>query len=246
MATVNLGLDIGVENVAAMLGRLGFEEPVQPYPSLLLGAVGMTPFDVAQMYGTLAAGGFRTPLRAVLSVVDAAGEPLQRYPIAVEQTVGAETVHQLTDALVQVMQRGTGRSASEELPRGFAAAGKTGTSDGFRDSWFAGFTGEHVVVVWVGYDDNRPTGLTGATGALPIWAAIVSDVGSAPLAPTVPGYLEPRWIQYETGVEVAARCEGAVQLMLPPAAVLERGPRCGFDLLRLGEGTVEWLKQAVD
>ena len=245
LATVRLGLDIGVERVAAMLGRLGFGGRVAPYPSLLLGAVDMTPLEVVQVYGTFAAGGFHTPLRAVRAVVDAAGEPLQRYPLEVTQAVDGSAVYRLDQALVQVMRRGTGKSAGDLLS-GITVAGKTGTSDGLRDSWFAGFTGEHVMAVWVGYDDNRPAGLTGATGALPIWAAIVRDIGSAPLAAAPPAGLEPRWIQYETGVEVSRGCDGAVELMLPPGTVLERGPRCGFDLRRLGEGTMEWLKKAIN
>ncbi len=245
LATVHLGLDVGVERVAAMLGRLGFDRKVAPYPSLLLGAIDMTPLEVAQVYGTLAGGGFRTPLRAVRAVVDAAGEPLQRYPLEVVQTVDGAQVYQLNQALVEVMRRGTGKSVRDMLSGG-SAAGKTGTSDGLRDSWFAGFTGEHVMVVWVGYDDNRPTGLTGATGALPIWAAIVQDIGSAPLAPVTPAGFKPRFIQYETGVEVARYCADAVELLLPPGTVLGSGPRCGFDLRRLREGTVQWLKEVID
>jgi penicillin-binding protein 1B len=245
LATVRLGLDTGVEHVAAMLGKLGFDGQVAPYPSLLLGAVGMTPLEVAQVYGTLAGGGFRTPLRAVRAVVDTAGEPLQRYPLEVVQAVDSADVYQLNQALAEVMRRGTGKSVRDVLS-GRGAAGKTGTSDGLRDSWFAGFTGEHVMVVWVGYDDNRPTGLTGATGALPIWAAIVDDIGSAPLAPVPPAGLESRWIQYETGVEVSRLCTEAVELMLPAGAALDRGPRCGIDLRRLGEGTVEWFREVIE
>ena len=245
LATVRLGMEIGVGRAAAMLSRLGFKDRVAPYPSLLLGAVGMTPLEVAQVYGTLAGGGFRTPLRAVRSVVDEAGQPLQRYPLEVAQAVDVAHVYALNQALAEVMRRGTGKRARDVLS-GIAAAGKTGTSDGLRDSWFAGFTGGHVGVVWVGYDDNRPAGLTGATGALPIWAAIVGNLGSAPLAPVVPAGLEPRWIQYETGVEVSRFCADAVELMLPPDTVLESGPRCGFDLRRLGEGTVEWFREAIE
>ena len=245
LATVQLGMDIGVERVAAMLGKLGFDGQVAPYPSLLLGAVDMTPLEVVQVYGTFAAGGFHTPLRAVRAVVDAAGEPLQRYPLEVTQAVAGSDAYRLNQALVEVMRRGTGKSAGNLLS-GIAVAGKTGTSDGLRDSWFAGFTGEHVMAVWMGYDDNRPAGLTGATGALPTWAAIVRDIGSAPFASVPPASLEPHWIQYATGVEVSRACEGAVELMLPPGTVLERGPRCGFDLRRLGGGTVEWLKEVIN
>jgi penicillin-binding protein 1B len=244
-ATVNLGLHIGIDNVAGLLARLGVEKAIAPYPSLLLGSLELAPIEVAGMYGTLANGGFRTPLRAVRSVVDATGAALDRYPIEVAQAVDPAAVYQVNEGLVQVMERGTGRGAAARLPPGLTVAGKTGTSDDFRDSWFAGFTDEHVMVVWVGYDDDRPTGLTGAAGALPIWTAILREIGSRPLASPVPAALEPRWIQYETGVEVSPRCDGAARLMLPRGVTLEKGPRCGFDLGRLGKDTVKWLKDVI-
>lgn len=241
LATVNLGLGVGVENVAALLERLGVEEPVRPWPSLLLGSLELAPIEVARVYGTLASGGFRTPLRAVRSVVDTAGEPLDRYPIEVAQVADPAAAAQLTNGLVQVMERGTGRGAAPLLGD-LTVAGKTGTSDGFRDSWFAGYTGEHVMVVWVGRDDNAPTGLTGSAGALPIWASILARLDSRPLAPPPAAGLEPRWVQYATGVEVSEQCEDAVRLMLPPDTALERGPRCGFDL----GGAVDWLKDVIN
>lgn len=245
-ATVRLGLEVGLDRVAGMLHRLGFARKIPAYPSLLLGAVDMAPIEVAELYGTLANGGFRTPLQAVRSVIDGTGEPLERFPIEVEQAVAPETVYQLNEALVEVMHRGTGKSARDLLPAGTVVAGKTGTSDTLRDSWFAGFTGEHVMVVWVGYDDNRPTGLTGTTGALRIWASILNGIGSASYAPLPPPTLEQRWIQYETGMETAQQCSNAVPLALPPDTTLSRGPRCGIDLRQLGERTVDWIRDAVN
>ncbi|MGH8195976.1 MAG: penicillin-binding protein 1B [Woeseiaceae bacterium] len=245
-ATVRLGLEVGLERVAGMLHRLGFAREIPAYPSLLLGAVDMVPIEVAELYGTLANGGFRTPLQAVRSVIDGTGEPLERFPIEVEQAVAAETVYQLNEALVEVMHRGTGKSARDLLAAGTVVAGKTGTSDTLRDSWFAGFTGEHVMVVWVGYDDNRPTGLTGTTGALRIWASILNGIGSASYAPLPPPTLEQRFVQYETGMETAPQCSNAVPLALPPHTALPRGPQCGIDLRQLGESTVDWIRDAVN
>ncbi len=241
LATVNLGLDVGVQRVAALLERLGADPPVQPLPSLLLGAVGLAPVDVAGIYGTLANGGFRTPLRAVRSVLDAQGTPLARYGLEVAQVVEPAAVQQLQAGLVAVMQQGTGRGAAAWLPRELAVAGKTGTSDELRDAWFAGYSGEHVLVVWVGRDDNAPTGLTGASGALPIWAHILAAIGTRPLAPPVAPELAARWVDYATGAEVPERCEGAVRLMLPRDARLVRGARCGPAF----GGTLEWLRDAV-
>jgi penicillin-binding protein 1B len=204
----------------------------------------MTPVQVAEIYGTLANGGFRTPQRAVRSVVDGLGEPLERYPIEVEQAFNPALVHQLNQGLVEVLRRGTGRGA--QLPPELVAAGKTGTSDGFRDNWFAGFSGQHVAVVWIGYDDNRPTGFTGSTAALPVWADIIGALDSGSWVAGAPQSTETRWVQYETGLEVSSRCQDAVALALPPNTALRRGPRCGIDLRRLTERTKDWLNDIVD
>ena len=133
LATVRLGMDIGVTKVAETLTALGGPDDVAPYPSLLLGAAELTPLEVARVYGTLANAGFRTPLRAVRSVVDSHGEPLERYPMALEQAADPVSIYQLGQALVEVMRRGTGRSARGVLPEGLVAAGKTGTSGDYRD-----------------------------------------------------------------------------------------------------------------
>ena len=241
LATVNLGLDVGIDRVAELLARLGAPRTPRPLPSLLLGSVELAPVEVAEVYGTLANGGFRTPLRAVRSVVDVDGLALERYGIEVEQVAEATDVRQLQDGLVAVMERGTGRSALGQLPAGLTVAGKTGTSDGFRDSWFAGFSGEHVTVVWVGRDDNGSTGLTGASGALPIFAATLGAVGSRPLADAPAPALAERWIDYGSGAEVGPRCADAVSLLLPRDASLPRG-RCGFGI----SGAFEWLRDAVN
>ena len=161
LATVRLGLDVGVPKVVKVLEGLGVEAQLTPNPSLLLGALDLSPMEVAQVYSTLASGGFRTPLRAVRSVQGPDGEPLSQFPLETEQAADPAAVYQLDQALVQVMQRGTGRAARSRLPAGHIVAGKTGTSNDLRDSWFAGFTQDLLAVVWVGYDDNQPTGLTG-------------------------------------------------------------------------------------
>src|SRR5690606_17347861 len=130
MATVRLGLELGLEPVAATLARLrGSEGRPRAYPSLLLGAVELTPFEVAELFNTFANGGFRAPLRAVRSVVAPDGSVLNRYPIAIEQAADPGAVHAINRAMMQVMERGTGRSVRARLPAGLVMAGKTGTSD---------------------------------------------------------------------------------------------------------------------
>jgi penicillin-binding protein 1B len=125
-------------------------------------------------------------------------------------------------------------------------AGKTGTSDEFRDSWFAGFSGDHVMVVWVGYDDNQPTGLTGAGGALTIWAAIMSDLASQSYAPVLPARLEERWVDYGTGFATKANCKNATRLALPPGTELGKRSGCSLDIGRMGQRTLEWLEDVIN
>jgi penicillin-binding protein 1B len=241
LATVRLGMDIGVTRVAETLTALGGPDDVEPYPSLLLGAAELTPLEVAQVYGTLANAGFRTPLRAVRSVVNSNGNPLERYPMALEQAADAVAIYQLGQALVEVMRRGTGRGARSVLPAELVAAGKTGTSGDYRDSWFAGFTGEHVMVVWVGYDDNRPTGLTGASGALKIWSSIMQQMNSTAYEPPLPTGLRNRWIDFDTGQMARPGCADVVELALPRDVKLESKPGCGPGL-----GLLRWLDEVFD
>ena len=130
-------------------------------PATLLGAVSLSPIEVTHAYQTIASGGFRMPLRAIREVTDGDGKRLSRYALSVQQAFAPEAMFLLTQALIDVMRTGTGRSAYQRLPRDLVVAGKTGTTDDLRDSWFAGFDENHLAVVWIGRDDNQPIGLTG-------------------------------------------------------------------------------------
>lgn len=235
-ATVRLGLEIGVDTVVDTLVACGLPERPPAYPSLLLGAVELTPFDVATLYNTLANDGFRTPLTAVRSVVDTKGQPLTRNVLEVEQAADPDAVHQLNTGLVQVMQRGTGRSSQAFLPAGLVVAGKTGTSDDYRDSWFAGFSGDRLAVVWVGRDDNEPVGLTGAAGALSVWAPLMAAMdATTSYVPAYSASLEPVWIDYDTGFKSRRGCKNAVQVLAPEHVRLQSQPGCSSVLGELGE-----------
>jgi penicillin-binding protein 1B len=226
MATVRLGLDVGLEPIAATLKRLGLEQEPTLYPSMLLGALALTPLEVAQIYNTLANGGFRVPLRTVRSVIAEDGELLQRYPIEIEQAADAGAVYAINRALVQVMERGTGRSVDRLLPQDLVVAGKTGTSDDLRDSWFAGFTNDHLIVAWVGADDNRPTGLTGSTGAGRVWAQLLKSLEAASYEAPRPADVDERWVDYFTGDPTAQRCPDAVLVPMPATADFPRAFGC--------------------
>ncbi|MCF6187780.1 MAG: penicillin-binding protein 1B [Desulfobulbaceae bacterium] len=206
VATVRLGMELGLENVITTLHDLGIPEQIPAFPSLLLGAVEFPPIDVLQMYQTIAAGGYQTPLRAILAVTDRQNQLLQRYPLTIEQAADPAAVFCLSTALQEVTRTGTGHSLQQLLPPGLAVAGKTGTTDELRDSWFAGFSNSHVAVAWVGRDDNSPTGLTGATGALRIWADIMAGISTDPLDLQPPANIDFYFSNLQEGKLFADQC----------------------------------------
>ncbi len=212
VATARLGLAVGVKEVVANLHRLGIEREIQPFASTFLGASNLTPMEVAQMYHTLASGGFRTPLRAVQAVQTADGRPLQRYALAVEQVFDAAPMYLLTSALQEAVREGTGQTLYSMLPPELRIAGKTGTTDEFRDSWFAAYTADYLGVVWVGRDDNQPTGLTGATGAMAVWGEMMAQLNPQPLQVAQPENVERVWVDRDTGMLTDASCPGAMEL----------------------------------
>jgi penicillin-binding protein 1B len=209
---VRVGLDVGLRAVVDTLSRLGGPTPDTVYPSLLLGSVAATPLRVAAMYETLATGGFRTPLRSVRAVMTPAGELLSRYPLTVDRVVEAEPVYLVNRALQQVVREGTAQGLRRWVSPELGVAGKTGTTDGLRDSWFAGYTGDRLGVVWVGRDDNGRTGLTGTTGAMTVWGELFSRLQSRPLELTPPPGIRMVWIEEDTGRLAARHCDGAIAL----------------------------------
>ncbi len=227
LATVRLGMEVGLPLVTQEFTKLGLEREPPKLPALLLGALDVSPLEVAQMYNGLANGGFRTPLRAVRAVVDAQGKPLHAFPLEIAQVADPAAVYQVNRMLVEVMNRGTGRSARARIPPGLVVAGKTGTSSDYRDSWFAGFSGSHLAVVWVGYDDNSPTGLTGSSGALAVWSQLMGSLNTSPLDLFLPESLEEATIEYQSGLRANAGCASDVlDVAVPRGATIEQKAGC--------------------
>jgi len=212
LATASLGMEIGLPDVLRTLRWLGIEREINAYPSLLLGAVALSPFEVTQMYHTLANGGFRSELRAIRAILTVDGKPLQRYPLSIEQTIGEDSVFLLNTVLQEAVREGTGSSLYNILPASLAVAGKTGTTDELRDSWFAGFTSDRLAVVWLGMDDNKTAGLTGSTGALRVWGDIVKAIGAQQTVFPKPDNVDYVWINPLSNRRVGESCKGAIQL----------------------------------
>jgi penicillin-binding protein 1B len=113
------------------------------------------------------------------------------------------------------------------LPPGLVVAGKTGTSNDYRDSWFAGFSGGHLIVVWMGHDDNANTGLTGTTGALQAWTRLMASISTTSFDPLMPEAVEDRWIEFYSGQETSPYCSGsAVRMPFELGTVLNPSPTC--------------------
>jgi len=240
-ATARLGMEVGLPNVMRTIENLGIDRPLPAYPSVMLGAVALSPLEVAAMYQTIAAGGFDTPLRAIRAVSTAEGEPLNRYPLQLEQKVDSDAVHLLYYALQETMREGTGRSVYGSLPENLGIAGKTGTTDDLRDSWFAGFTGDRLAVVWLGNDDNTPLGLSGSSGALKVWQSLMLRIHPQSFVGNVPENINYQWVDDETGLLSGRLCKGARQVPFIKGSEPRKKSDCAPGLERMGGWIKSWF-----
>ena len=244
LSSAKLGLELGVPNVLKTLERLGIERKWPAYPSMLLGAGALTPMEVADMYQTLANGGFNTPLRGIRSVLTAEGEPLKRYPFQIQQRFDAGAIYLLQNAMQRTMHEGTGRSVYSTLPSSLALAGKTGTSNDSRDSWFAGFSQDLLAVVWLGRDDNGPTPLTGATGALQVWTDFMRKADPLPLDMPLPDNVVQAWVDANSGMGSDPSCPNAVQMPYIRGSEPVPGGACGIQAPV--DSVMDWVRGWLD
>ncbi|MEZ0469366.1 penicillin-binding protein 1B [Luteimonas salinilitoris] len=193
-ATVRIGMQVDPRRLADLLRTLAGIE-ADPNPSLILGSVDQSPYAMAQLYQFLASGGEIQPLRLVRGVLDPEGRTVNRYDQAPADAQEGDAVaaRLVTLALQHAVTSGTGRQLVNDGLGRLKPAGKTGTSNDGRDSWFAGWTGDHLAVVWIGNDQNESTGLYGATGAMRAWSDLFARLPSAPLE-VGDGGLDWQWV----------------------------------------------------
>lgn len=184
--TVNLGMALGLPAITDTWVKLGVpKDQLHPVPAMILGALNLTPIEVAQAFQTIASGGNRATLSALRSVIAEDGTVLyQSYPQA-ERAVPAQAAYMTLWTMQQVVQRGTGRQLGAKYP-GLHLAGKTGTTNNNVDTWFAGIDGGQVTITWVGRDNNQPTKLYGASGAMSIYQRYLANQTPTPLVLTAP------------------------------------------------------------
>jgi penicillin-binding protein 1B len=212
LSTARLGMSLGLDKVIHTMKQLGIKRPIDPYPSLLLGAQGLSPLEVATMYQTIAANGFQMPLRAIHLVTDQSGQELSHYPFQLRQTISPESIHLLQYMLQETARTGTARSIYHQLPADINIAGKTGTSDQQRDSWFAGFSGNRLAVTWLGMDDNSRLPFTGSSGALRAWTRYMAKESLQSFSSPIAEGIEYLWVDKESGMLSAETCVGTVQM----------------------------------
>ncbi len=168
LATARLAMQLGIEEIVDTIYDMGFERNIEAYPSIALGSKEMSPLEVTRLYQVIANYGESVSPQVLIAVQDQSGHLLKRYQKNSEQVVEREAVGILRHMLNEVAKRGTAKSLSWSFPN-IELAGKTGTTNDLKDSWFAGFDGDYLGVVWLGKDNNQPMGLTGASGALRVW-----------------------------------------------------------------------------
>ncbi|WP_199437700.1 penicillin-binding protein 1B [Vibrio owensii] len=202
--TVRLGMELGIPEVSATLERLGVDKnEIRPVPSMFLGSFSLTPFEVAQMYQTVTNSGKRAKLSALRSVIDMDGNVLYQSLPRSSQAVDQQAAWLTTYAMKQGVAQGTGRFLQSQFAWA-ALAGKTGTSNDSRDSWFVGVDGREVTTVWLGRDDNKSTKLTGSSGALRVYAEYLKQ--------RIPERLELPWPKQVTTLGFQKAANGALEM----------------------------------
>ena len=220
LASIHLGLAVGLPRIQAFLESFGLKN-VGTGPAILIGAIDLSAFQLAQMYEYLASDGHALPLLAVRGVLDGSGRTIKRYEVQSGPGEYQPAVRLVTWAMQQVALYGTAHSIGDSALAWLHAAGKTGTSNDLRDSWFAGFTGDRLAVFWMGRDDNKPSGLFGATGALRAWEGLFRHLPTMPLSAAPGAGLEMATIDPTSGKRTEPQCESAITVpviagSLPP------------------------------
>ena len=197
--TVNLGLKVGLEKIINTQKVMGWDKvDIPKVPAMLLGSYTISPYDVTKLFQTLANNGRRIPLATLNTITDLQGNILYQRPLEPQQVVPSQAAFLTLFAMQQVVKNGTARRLQSDYSH-LHLAGKTGTTNDARDTWFVGIDGENVTTVWLGRDDNGKTRLTGSSGTLRVYQSYLQRANVAPLV-----LRQPRDIQW-AGIEPQGR-----------------------------------------
>lgn len=225
-ATVGVGMNIGVANLIRKLDQLGINSKIPAVPATLLGAVELTPIEVTQMYQSLAAGGYSVPLRSVTAVQTPQGELLNRYPLRLMPLSHRDAIALLNFALTQVVERGTAQGLHALVGNNELIAGKTGTTNEQRDSWFVGYNRDRVGVAWVGLDDNTPARVTGSNAAMRLWAGLFKKLPPSSVDLRMPDGAGFIWVNVAENALTSESCNDAVQIPFIDGTAPQAATRC--------------------
>lgn len=206
-ATVDLAMQVGLEHIVSIAHRFGLSTPLKPYPSLALGAFEVIPLELARAYCALAADGVLPYPLSLKEVVNENGGIVERRHMTIESVVSPAKAFIITSMLRSTVTEGTAR-ALKNMGITFPVAGKTGTTNSFRDAWFIGYTPDILALVWVGFDNGDSIRAPGSTAALPIWADLMS---------AIPEHISGNWFQMPPGVVKRIVCSESGQLAIPNA-----------------------------
>ena len=212
LGTIHVAQQAGYDRVAAFWKTLGLGAPPKPYPSIALGVFEATPYEIATAYTLFPNGGMMRSLQHISRIITGGKDVMKRNPVVARQVSQPETTFLVTNMMRSVLNEGTA-AAARSMGFTLDAAGKTGTTNDLRDAWFAGFTPELLTVVWVGFDDNQPVGLSGARAALPIWTQFMKNAlaGRTSVPFTVPDGIAFAEIDAETGKLATSLCPKVIR-----------------------------------
>jgi penicillin-binding protein 1B len=236
-------VNLGVENSALQtltenLQKIHLQKQSVIYPSLLLGALQLTPYEVAQMFQVIANTGYFSPLTTIREVTDDHFQLLSRIPLSSQEVFDRRIMIQLQRALIGVTEEGTARYLKNRFTTK-TFAGKTGTTNDLRDSWFAGFANRYLTVVWLGNDGNQPISLTGSSGALRVWADIMNKVDDSSLKLSPDPELEWIYVDEIKGGKTKKGCESTALLPFEKGKQPDFSSECKQDFIDRG---IRWLQ----
>lgn len=204
--TVNLGMSLGLDNVVNVMNSLGYNKDIVTRPSMLLGAINMSPWQINQLYLPFARQGSLLKAHAVNLIVSNSGSTLWQFQDEPEEIISTDAAYLMDYALTEVTKTGTARSLSWRI-KNAELAGKTGTSNDLRDSWFIGYDERHLVTTWLGNDNNESTNLTGSSGALVLFAEYMKKQGVTNKESIKPATIALALFEQQTGNAVSNECD---------------------------------------
>ncbi|MCW9028573.1 MAG: penicillin-binding protein 1B [Kangiella sp.] len=211
VAMARLGQEVGMQRLADFIERAGVEKEVRPLDALPLGVLELTPLELLQLYQSIASNGLRIKPSSIIAVTDKNGGLLERYPVDSERVASEMNVYLVKAAMQLAVEQGTAKYLHRANP--FTSfAGKTGTTNDLKDSWFVGLSGEHLAVVWVGRDDNKDANITGSTAALPVFSEIFSGINTSPIDMGYHDNIEWKLVDYRSGLLATDECQNSVSV----------------------------------